>query len=47
MYLNPFVDIQDGKSVCSDSFISREVGKSTIGNMGDSLRTGLYTFTYL
>nr|XP_034580394.1 uncharacterized protein LOC117843789 isoform X4 [Setaria viridis] len=34
-----FHDLQDGKSVCSNSFISREVGKSTFGNMDDSLRT--------
>ncbi|KAL5201618.1 hypothetical protein ABZP36_035972 [Zizania latifolia] len=40
-----FCDLQDGKSGCSTSFIRRDVGKSTFGNMDDSLRTGLYTFT--
>uniref|UniRef100_A0A0D9XCY4 5'-3' DNA helicase ZGRF1-like N-terminal domain-containing protein n=1 Tax=Leersia perrieri TaxID=77586 RepID=A0A0D9XCY4_9ORYZ len=34
-----FCDLQDGKSGCSTSFIRKEVGKSTFGNMDDSLRT--------
>ncbi|CAL5088656.1 unnamed protein product [Urochloa decumbens] len=32
-------NLQYGKSGCSNSFIRREVGKSTFGNMDDSLRT--------
>uniref|UniRef100_A0A0A9DBY9 Uncharacterized protein n=1 Tax=Arundo donax TaxID=35708 RepID=A0A0A9DBY9_ARUDO len=35
-----FHDLKVGKSGCSTSFIRREVGKSTFGNKGDSLRTG-------
>jgi len=42
----PYADVQDGKSGCYNSGIRREVGKSTFGNMDDSLRTGLYTFNY-
>ncbi|CAN6195692.1 unnamed protein product [Urochloa humidicola] len=34
-----FHDLQYGKSGCSNSFIRKEVGKSTFGNMDDSLRT--------
>jgi len=34
-----FHDVQDGKSGCYNSGIRREVGKSTFGNMDDSLRT--------
>jgi len=41
-----FHDVQDGKSGCSNSVIRREVGKSTFGDMDNSLRTGLYTFSY-
>ncbi|XP_062194232.1 uncharacterized protein LOC133897500 isoform X3 [Phragmites australis] len=34
-----FHDLHDGKSGCPTSFIREEVGKSTFGNMDDSLRT--------
>ncbi|TVU09282.1 hypothetical protein EJB05_42743, partial [Eragrostis curvula] len=34
-----FHDPQDGKSGCPSNFIRREVGKSTSGNMDDSIRT--------
>ncbi|KAG2634684.1 hypothetical protein PVAP13_2NG306200 [Panicum virgatum] len=34
-----FHDVQDGKSGCSNSVIRREVGKSTFGDMDNSLRT--------